>query len=412
MFTHGGWAVYVVTIIYLLYDRYLDEIQGQFLASQEWEFLSIRIPKTNTQSLVAVEQMFTQMHALATTITFPQAYIEGKFQLWYSLEMVSLGGKISYIIRTPKKQRQLVEASLYAEYPDAEISVVSDYLENLSYDPETSDFDLFGFEFKMTDDAVLPIKTFREFEHPTAEQKIIDPLKPLFEALAAIAPHELYAIQILTRPIADEDWKPQGEEKAKELLEGKKKKKARFNLLTFLAGLLPSPAKEDKKEEAKERNFMQLSDPEKEKVNGVLRKVSKPGYQTKIRHLYIAPKDKFDNGKKSLPIGAFRTLGSANTNKFKPDTKKTWTALEYKVSADLEKPYIDYIVRERKKRVFRAFKARSMYIGINPFILNVEELATIYHLPLITEDTIALPAVEAVESKKSQPPANLPVGEY
>lgn len=408
----------VGVFVYLLYILYMDEIQGQWLSKQEWEFLNIRIPRTNELSMVAVEQIFTQMHALATTVTFAQEYIEGKFQLWYSLEIVSLGGKISYIIRTPKKVRDLVEASFYAQYPDAEITVVNDYLEHIHFHPEHSEFDIFGIEFKLDQHYSLPIKTYREFEHPTAEKKIIDPLKPLFEALAAVKPHELYAVQINIRPLPEDEWKPKSEKKAKELVEGKKEEHHGFSLLSFLLKI-PSffasggeGGEHGGEEKEEKRTFMQMSDVEKETVNGVLRKAGKPGYLTKIRHLYLAPKDKFDNGKKALPIGAYRTMGSANMNRLKPDTKHTWTAKEYKVSETLEKPYIDYIVNERKEHFFHGFRDRSMWVGLSPFVLNVEELATLYHLPLISEDTTTLPAVEAVESKKAQPPANLPIGEY
>lgn len=416
---HGGWIVLVALVVYLLFILYMEEIQGQWLTSQEWVFLSVRIPKVNELSMLAVEQIFTQMHALATTITFAQKYVEGKFQLWYSLEIVSLGGTVSYIIRAPKKVQDLVEASFYAQYPEAEITEVSDYMENLEFHPGHSSFDIFGFEFKLEEHYTLPIKTYKEFEHTTAEKKIIDPLAPLFESLAAINSKEMYAVQILICPLPEDQWKPKSEAKAKELIEGKEHHES-FNLLSAMLKLFSAVlagaaggehggeehATEDKK------SFMQLSDVEKERINAVLRKPGKPGYLTKIRHLYLAPQDAFDNGKKALPIGSYRTLGNANTNKLKPDTKKTWTAKEYKVSEQLERAYIEYVVNERKEHFFKGFKNRSMYIGLPPFVLNVEELATIYHLPLVSEDATTTPPVTSVESKKAQPPANLPIGEY
>ena len=94
----------------------------------------------------------------------------------------------------------------------------------------------------------------------------------------------------------------------------------------------------------------------------------------------------------------------------KPDVKRTWTNVDYKISPTLEKPYIDYLVKYRKKLFLKGFKSRSMHIGIPAFVLNVEELATLYHLPLMPEDTTSAPAIEMVESRKSQPPANLPIG--
>ncbi len=165
-------------------------------------------------------------------------------------------------------------------------------------------------------------------------------------------------------------------------------------------------------EEKTELDFMKLSDIEKEKVNGILRKTSKPGYMTKLRHLYIAPKDKYDGSKKAIFVGAYRGLGSAVMNGFKPDTKFTWTSLEYKISPGLEQLYIDREEKKRKRRIFKAYKERDWHVGIAQYILNTEEIATIFHLPLYTKERANVPQVDTVSSKKTQAPANLPVGDY
>lgn len=417
--SNGGWILVVLTFAYLLYLVYMDEINGQFLNSQEWVFLSVKVPRENLVSTLAVEQIYSQLHALHTNITFAQKYIEGKLQLWYSLEIVSLGGKVSFIIRTPKKLKQLVEASFYSHYPQAEISETSDYLENLEFDPEKSDFDIFGTEYKLISDQTIPIKTYKDFEHSASENIIVDPLTPTFEALSKMEPHELFAVQILIQPVADSEWKPDGEKKAKELQGEKVPEKMTFLKLlllpfdafakfSFKDAILPKPAKE---EGAQQKTFMNLSDVDKERINLVLKKIGKPGYNLKMRHLYLAPKDKFDGSKKALMIGAVRTLGSAQTNSFKPDTKKTWTSVEYQLSPTLEEPYIKYLIKDKKKKFFKGFKNRSMGIGISPFIFNVEEIATIYHLPLTVNQEAPPSAVSTTETKKSQPPANLPIGE-
>jgi hypothetical protein len=57
--------------------------------------------------------------------------------------------------------------------------------------------------------------------------------------------------------------------------------------------------------------------------------------------------------------------------------------------------------------MFKGFKTRSIVIGQNMPVMNVEELATLFHLPLTTD--ISSASVEKIESKKVQPPINLPV---
>ncbi len=407
-FGHGGWIIFVVLTVWVLFQQYMDEIRKQFISGQEWVFLSIRVPKTNELSTLAVEQVFAQMHALLGGSTFAQKYVEGQVPLWYSFEIVSLGGKISFVIRAPKKSQDLVEAAFYAQYPEAEVTEVSDYLENFSFDPETAPVDVWGTELVEAMDQALPIKTYRDFEHPTAKDKIVDPLRPLFEAMAKISPHELFAYQLVALPVADSEWKPKGESKATELIEGPKAAPKPFSLWGLLKGLVipakPPAAKSD-------RNFSVMTDVDKERVNRVLNKVGKVGYACKIRLLYAAPKDKFEKSKASLFIGAFKTLSSANTNGFKPNGEVT-PKLDYKLSESLEKPYIDFVVAKRKAGLVKNFKGRSGGGGAKPYVLNIEELATMYHLPLVSLETVSSPNVDTVASKKSQPPANLPIGEY
>lgn len=423
VFSHGGWVAFVILVVFLLYELYRMEIQAQFRNSQEWVFLQIRAPRENEQSSLAVEQIYSQMHALHTTITWAHRYMEGRVQLWYSLEIVSLGGKVSMIMRVPKKLRDTVEAAFYAQYPSAEITEVRDYLENVDYHPGHSPFELWGCEMKILQDQVIPIKTYKEFEHPTSEKKIIDPLATVFESMAKMEPHEFFGIQIIAQPLSDPEWKEQSEHKVKELIGEEVHEKLgivgmikeglhNYNPGVWLEKLFSSgehEKHEEKKGEEKNK-WMQLTDVEKERVNGIQRKASKPGYQSKIRFMYMAPPDKFDGTKKSIIIGAYRNFGDTNTNGFKPDTKETWTSVEYRLSPGLEKPYLDFVEQKRKHHMFEGYKNRSFIIGRPQFILNIEELATIFHLPLAAPGAATSPAVERVESRKSQAPVNLPIG--
>ncbi len=417
LFSHGGWVLAVILVIYLLYQQYLNEIVDQFKSSQEWVFLHIRAPKENLVSTMAVEQIFAQLHAVHAGLTFPEQYIEGRVQLWFSLEIISLGGKISFIIRAPKATRDLVESAFYAQYPGAEISEVSDYLENIEFDPETSDFDLWGIEYKMLEDQALPIKTYRDFEHTAAEEAVTDPLGALFEALSKAQPWEFFGVQIIIQPVDDPSWKKPGDKLVKKLTGEPVVKE--FSWIEFLLKPLtafaefsfkpksssPTPEKKDR------NNLMTMTELEKERVTGIQRKISKPGYNSKIRHLYMAPKGKVDAVKKALLVGFMRSLGSAWTNGYKPDTRFTWTSgPKYKISETLEKSYINYISMKRKKSFFDAYKNRSTYAGAAQQVLNTEELATLYHLPL-SINTAASAMVDKTDSKKSQPPVNLPVAD-
>ena len=60
----------------------------------------------------------------------------------------------------------------------------------------------------------------------------------------------------------------------------------------------------------------------------------------------------------------------------------------------------------RRKRLMAAYKARSGVSGHAYFILNTEELATIWHFPSVL---IKAPLLQRTESKKASAPSSLPI---
>lgn len=378
--SHGGWVVFIVLAVYLGFQLYLNEIQTQYKATLEWTYLEIKPPKENPSSFYSTEQVFIQLHALIDNWSLQEKYLEGRVVWWLSLEIVSLGGRISYILRVPKKHRDFVEASFYANFPSIEIHEVNDYLANFEYDPDDKSYDLFGTELVLVDDESIPLRTYKEFvglKGPDASDIVVDPLSPLLESFTRLSPKDFYAWQIIIRPIAENDKRLKDKaQKTVEKLQG-------------------------------EKDYLVLDDITKQRIASIKSKLGKPGFETKMRLLYVAPTETYSKEAKKVIISPFKIFSSANFNGIKPafSPKK-----EYRISPTLEAPYINYFVRRRAIEVFNAFKSRSTWIGEPMYILNTEELATLYHFPITTETTQAIPAVETMDMKKSQPPANLPIG--
>lgn len=377
LFIHGGWIFFVLLALYILFQFYLNEIQDAYKSTIEWTFLEIKPPKENTASFYNAEQIYIQLHQLFDNFNVQERLLEGRIVFWMSFEIVSLGGTISFIVRIPTKHRELVEASFYANYQNIEITEVKDYLSNFDYNPDDKNYSMFGSEFILTQDESLPIRTYREFislKGPDASEKVVDPLSPLLEVFSRITPHEFYALQIIIRPTADASWK------------GKADK-----MVEKLTG---------------DKEFQQIDDITKLQIAAIKTKLGKPAYNTKIRFLHVGPSEVFNSDAKKLVLSPMKVFSSANFNGFKPafSPKK-----DYKISKTLEAPYIDRWVRQRKIDIFNAFKARSTWIGEPMYVMNVEELATLYHFPITGENNQSVPSVETVDVKKIQPPSNLPV---
>jgi hypothetical protein len=421
LFTYYGWVLFIWGFIYMMWFLYLEEIQAQFGASVDWVFLQIKVPRANMISTLAVENIFAQMHTLHRSLTRYEKFVEGQTQLWYSLELVSFGGKVSFILRVPRKNQHAVESAFYAQYPEAEIVEIEDYMKNFEYDPQKpGDYDIFGTEFKMRDDQVIPIKTYKDFEHTTAEEAVIDPLANIFITLERILPHEFVGIQMLIQPIQDDEWKAKAEHKILELTGAEVPHKlsfvdffmAPFNWfakLSYKEALLAHKHAEHD-ENRPRNNWLNMTESEKERVTMIEKKLHKAAYQTKIRHIYIAPKDQYDKGRRFEVIGAYRHFGSGLHNTLKSD-QRIWTKVDPYFSPGLEAPILEWKTNSRKREFIKGYKKRSIHIGAGKFILNIEEIATLYHFPITTKTTTVSSAIDRTESKKSQPPVDLPIAD-
>lgn len=375
IFSHGGWVLFVILGIYILFKLYLNEIQTNYKDRLEWTTYEIKPPKENIASFYNAEQIFIQLHQLSDNWTPQEKFLEGRLVYWISMEIVSLGGKISYVIRIPTKHEPLIEASFYANYPHIEMNKIEDYLSHFEYDPDDERYDLFAAELVLTEPGSIPIRTYREFislKGPDASEKVVDPLSPLLEVFTRLHPKEFYAMQIVIKPVDDGSWRSEAEK-----------------LVEDLQG---------------DKDFQQIDDVTRLRIAAIKSKLSKPGYESKIRVLHMGTRDVFNEDGKKLVLSPFRIFSSANFNSFKMafSIKKN-----YRISRTLEAPFINYWVRQRKVTLFNAFKGRSTWIGEPSYILNTEELATLYHFPITADHVNA--SVETVDIKKIQPPSNLPI---
>jgi hypothetical protein len=98
-------------------------------------------------------------------------------------------------------------------------------------------------------------------------------------------------------------------------------------------------------------------------------------------------------------IGIMKQYNALNLNGFKP-TKAT--SVDYP-------PFKKYRMAKMRAVMIDAYRKRSYfympYEG-SPFVLNTEELATIFHFPGRVAET---PTFSRIEAKKGEPPSGLPV---
>ncbi|MBI2355789.1 MAG: hypothetical protein HYV13_01105 [Candidatus Doudnabacteria bacterium] len=421
-----GWIFFLALVCLLVWMWWKLTVlrnQNKFMAKIKWIFLEVSIEELSERSPKAMEQVFTALHAMRPSLTWGEV-LSGKMNLHISCEIVSLGGKVSYIFRVAERYRDLLESAIFAQYPKAEIKEVEDYMRNMPHEfyPDKVDFDFWGTQLNKRNANAYPIRVFTEFEHP--EQKtFVDPVANIIEVMSNIEPYELMAYQLVIRAIGN-DWKDHVQHLLDELKGVPKKNSAGlFDIIMEiprvfmdiivrdLMGINPEAEQKapTKIKEEPPTLMLHKSDVEKQVIAAIEHGLSKLTFEVKIRLLYLAPKDRFNRRRRSPElVGAFRGFDDINMNGLKPDTGHTWTDLHYYVSKKLEAPIMRQRKLTRMRHMWHYFIGRKIWQGSGETYLNTEELASIFHFPVAPN--VRVSQLERVGAVKAAPPPDLPVG--
>ena len=391
-------------------QNYLDL---KYFNSLKWVLLEIKPPPEVTKSPKVAEYIFANLHGTYLPTNWKDRFFKGKVIDWFSLEIVSHGGDSRFFIRTLEAHRNLVEAQIFAQYPNAEISQIdSDYVNKLPRYLPNDEYNLFGSELAFSKSDAYPILTHPYFEEESRAKEVetfrTDPLSALFEVMSTLDSREHIWIQFLIRPTG-EVLVTQAKE-ATDVLIGKEKKvepSAAEKVFDSLAGLVFS-APEPEKKDTKEPSMVNLTPGNRDVVLNMEKKAAKLAYETGIRFMYIAPKDNFQRSKVIGIFGFFKQFSTLNMNGFKPDKNTITFSKGYLYTIFPSDKGFLASAKEFKRKVNLYKNYRKRKFVKTPLVLNVEELATLYHLP---GSSIKAPLFPRVEAKKSQPPAGLPLSE-
>lgn len=369
-------VVAVLAVSFFLAYRAAKNIQSAQTKALPTEgvLISIELPKENEKTPISAEQMFASLHGLLRFTPGVQEHL--------SLEIAANPEGIRFYVYTPRQFKNFVESQIYAQYPTAEIREASDYTQN--------NFGAAHFaatEITLAKDYIFPIKTFRDFD--------VDPLAAITAALGKIGTAEQVWLQILMRPV-DDIWQERGHKFVSMVRAGEKPvdftpkgliKDVGKNLVShiteipshiFLGPQLPArPAPPQR---------IQLSAGQELELKLIENKLTKMGFEVKVRAVAFSQTEENARNQLQSTIASFKQFSTANLNGF--------------VALNSE---------ETDQEILKKFKNRYFEVGeAGSFIVNIEELASIYHLPNISVET---PAIAWTRAKKGEPPLNLPTQE-
>ncbi|MBT7227967.1 hypothetical protein HN859_00455 [Candidatus Parcubacteria bacterium] len=413
LFSHGGWVIILYIIGWGAYDIWLMGQQIKWYGTNKFVLLAVDVPKDTEQTPKAVEQLFATVSGAHAMLNAKEMYMWGQFQLHFSFEIVSIDGYVQFLIWTPTHYRDLIESSIYSQYPDAEITEVEDYVQNAPYTFPNETHKIWGTEVIPVTNQAIPIKTYTHFEDPSAEERFKDPLASMLETMSKIQPGEQVWFQILVKPTGF-DWVKKSMELAYKIA-GKKTPPKKGNFITSTFGsifglfflstgepfILPGDgtggaASANKKDDMPSM-MLHLTPGEKGLIEAIELKASKLAFECKIRLIYIAPIEVYSPARViSSVFGSIKQFAALDLNSFKPDPR-TKTKINYFFIKQREKI--------RRENLMKGYRDRSGARGHNFFILGIEELATLWHFP---SKFIRAPLLQRTESKKAEPPSSLP----
>ncbi len=415
-----------------------------FHAKEKWILLRIVPPKEIENTFKAMEDFYNVIWGIYDSANWREQWCEGESRrgpYWISFEIASIGGKIGFYIRCLDVHRSFIENTLYSHFPEIEISLTDDYAQKVPKDIPNAEWDLYSEDYTVLKPQPLPIKTYPMFfeekpESAKIEETRIDPLDSLLESLANLHPDEQLWFQIVMAPITSPDtpirgglgWEEEGRAYADKLAQRDPKEKhvSKSIFHEVIETLLFGEKEEPKKE--KPVDFLsapelRMTAGEREILKGVEGKISKQGFKTWIRLVYLYKRNKpYFMGNYKIIRSYFNHFATGNLNAL-VFWGPTRTRIHYWMTG--RRLYL------RKRKSFRNYVDRlpSLYprtmdgepmfakgiVGRSPglrgtTIFNSEELASMYHFPAKISAVLA-PALTPIEAKKAGPPVGLPTEE-
>ncbi|MBQ3348705.1 type IV secretion system DNA-binding domain-containing protein [Candidatus Saccharibacteria bacterium] len=362
------WIPVVGILAFLTYRNY-KKLNKLKVLNVDSVLLMLEIPRTNDKKELAAEQMFASLHGILRDKN--ELKNSGGVQEHLSFEIVSTAGQIRFYVWVPKVLQSFVEGQIYSQYPSVQIYKMNeDYVDDRSKYPVS-----YMAELGLTENEALPIKTFDTFE--------VDPLAGITGTLAKLDPDksEEMWIQILTRPIPDNWHKSTTDKWVSRVKSGRKPLLMGTGidwtwLVEVLGALFRPPAGGSGADAPK----VELSERAKTQITKAEEKATKLGYEVKIRLVYLGADEISARLNMQALVGTFKQFNSTNLNGFK------------QVGGSFNAKDLD------------AYKIRQF--SDRGFILNISELASVYHLPHTSVET---PNIVWASSKTAEPPAKLPV---
>lgn len=314
------------------------------------------------QAIATAETFFSSIGGLKAQKGF-SAWLRGRSDE-LAFEIVLHQKLIHFYLTVPDELKQFTEQQLAASYPDASIDPVEDY--NV-FTPQSV---VFGSYLTLKREHAFPFKTYKQTDN--------DPLNTITNTLVKPTEDEGAVFQFLVRS-ARASWRDRAVSIAQRMQQGESMSdavKSKSNALSFVMSFF-----EGGKKEEMNKPMHKLSPLEEQAVKGIEEKASKAGMDVCIRLLTAADDQVTAQARLSNMINAFSQY---NIYQF-------GNAFEKKVPRSVQ--------GLTRQFIYRTFDEQ------HSMVLNTEEMASLWHLPLPWTET---PNIKWLTARRAAAPASIP----
>lgn len=389
-FEISAWFYYLVfAIFFVLVFSFFRNLLRKYLDSLHYfdhTVYSVRLPKekpgdqqkeftvqTLREEIAKGETIFASVGSLKAQRTL-KSYIMGRND-HFSFEIVAHKKKIAFYVVAPRNMGRYLEQSINAQYPDAVIEEVTDY--NI-FMPTS---EIVAGSLKTRRHCVYPLKTYQKME--------IDPMNSVINVMSKLNENEGMAIQFIARS-AKKGWHRKVFLIRRKLRQTNSITQALYvvNLnpvsyyLREIFHLMDSGKNKSQNNFSSQNSMYRMTHMEEEMMKGIEEKNSKAGLDVNLRVIVSTA----EKGKAQLYL-------SNLSNAF-----GQYNYYEYGNS------FNSSINTRGQRKIVEDFIYRKFDSNLS-FLLNTEELAGLYHLPLKNAET---PNILWLTAKHGAAPAEIP----
>lgn len=406
------WVLIPAFLIEEIAKNWKNWLQSKTAAKYEWVLLEVIPPPDVMKTPKAMENVLIGLAGGWKEHNLRDKYWRGEIQDTFSLELVGNNGSLRFFVRCLRNQVSWVQSKFYSQYPDAEIHEVEDYMNRLPDTAPNPNWDLWGSQYGLVrnknDEWVIPIRTYLDWED-IEEERRISPLSQLGETVLQLGENEYVMFQVIISPVITE-IKGYPDKVRDRIMKRKTAEPASMSIFgelfqfvknfgNAIAGreLTWDGGEKTAEQIQQDWGVLMMSPDEQDTLKAIAMKASKTSFMTQIHGMYLFRRDDAHKERISDMNGWIRQFAQEGLNGLRPisGTYPSSNPIFFNKARN----------RRRMQRLYYAYKTRWIDYIKDPYPLNVEEIASIWHLPGQVANT---PALSRVISKATQPPRGLP----